>query len=81
MDRLENVTIPRLKRLHARLRGGPKPEWVEQDPQLWADWCKATGKQLHEEPEAELAAHTASSSAKAEATAPTVEAEADAAAR
>lgn len=47
MDRIENVTIPRLKRLHARLRGGPKPEWVVEDPELWADWCAKTGVTLH----------------------------------
>ncbi|MCW2972626.1 MAG: hypothetical protein JWN72_899 [Thermoleophilia bacterium] len=51
LDRIENVTIPRLKRLHARLRGGPKPEWVEEDPQLWADWCTRTGATLHEDGE------------------------------
>ncbi|MCW2924442.1 MAG: hypothetical protein JWM98_1846 [Thermoleophilia bacterium] len=38
MDRVENETIPRLRRLYARLRGGPKPEWVEEDPQLWGIW-------------------------------------------
>jgi hypothetical protein len=41
MDRMENETIPRIRRTRARLRGGPRPEWVEQDPQLWADWCDA----------------------------------------
>jgi hypothetical protein len=50
MDRIENETIPRLRRLHARIRGGPKAEWVLQDPLLWADWCQKTGKELHEDP-------------------------------
>lgn len=40
MDRVENETIPRLRRLRARLRGGPKREWVEHDPVLWADYCE-----------------------------------------
>lgn len=38
MDRVENETIPRLRRLHARVRGGPKPQWVDEDPQLWGVW-------------------------------------------
>jgi hypothetical protein len=43
MDRVEHETIPRLRRLHARLRGGPKAEWVEQDPELWGMWCDRRG--------------------------------------
>jgi broad specificity phosphatase PhoE len=43
MDRMEHETIPRLRRLHARLRGGPKPEWYEQDPELWGAWCDRRG--------------------------------------
>ncbi len=38
MDRMENEAIPRMRRLHARLRGGPKRQWVEDDPQLWGVW-------------------------------------------
>jgi len=40
MDRMENETIPRIRRFHARLRGGPKREWVEAHPELWTDWCE-----------------------------------------
>lgn len=43
MDRLEEETIPRMRRLHARLRGGPKPEWVAEDPELWGLWCDRRG--------------------------------------
>jgi hypothetical protein len=43
MDRLEEETLPRLRRLHARLRGGPKPEWVAEDPELWGLWCDRRG--------------------------------------
>lgn len=43
MDRVEEETIPRLQRLYARLRGGPKPEWREQDPQAWAAWSERRG--------------------------------------
>jgi len=35
LDRVENEAIPRMRLLHARLRGGPKPEWVQEDPLLW----------------------------------------------
>lgn len=43
MDRVEREAIPRIYRLRARLRGGPKPEWVEQAPELWAIWCERRG--------------------------------------
>ncbi|MCW2926754.1 MAG: hypothetical protein JWM86_722 [Thermoleophilia bacterium] len=43
MDRVENETIPRLRRMHARLRGGPKPAWVAEDPELWGRWCDRRG--------------------------------------
>lgn len=43
MDRIEEETIPRMRRLHARLRGGPKPEWVADDPELWGLWCDRRG--------------------------------------
>jgi hypothetical protein len=43
MDRLEDETIPRLRRLHARLRGGPKPQWVADDPESWGLWCDRRG--------------------------------------
>ncbi|MCW2962705.1 MAG: hypothetical protein JWM90_3092 [Thermoleophilia bacterium] len=46
LDRVENETIPRFLRLRARLRGGPKREWVEADPGLWADWCDRRGQDL-----------------------------------
>jgi hypothetical protein len=38
MDRGEHVTIPRVKRAWARLRGGPKQSWIDADPALWLDW-------------------------------------------
>lgn len=38
MDRMENETFPRVLRAWARVRGGPKDHWVEQDPALWNDW-------------------------------------------
>lgn len=44
MDRVEEETIPRLRRLHARLRGGPKAEWVAEDPELWGLWCERRGQ-------------------------------------
>jgi hypothetical protein len=50
MDHLENVTVPRVHRVHARLRGGPKHEWVEEDPEFWADWCDAHGRELPDAP-------------------------------
>lgn len=43
MDRIEEETIPRMRRVHARLRGGPKPEWVAEDPELWGLWCERRG--------------------------------------
>lgn len=43
LDRVEEETIPRMRRLHARLRGGPKPEWVAADPELWGLWCERRG--------------------------------------
>jgi hypothetical protein len=46
MDRVEHETIPRLRRLHARFRGGPKSEWYEQDPELWGAWCDRRGQEL-----------------------------------
>lgn len=38
MDRVEDETIPYVRRVHARLRGGPKAEWVDEDPHLWREW-------------------------------------------
>ena len=38
MDRVEDETIPYLRRVHARLRGGPKQEWIDEDPELWGLW-------------------------------------------
>lgn len=35
MDRVEHETVPWVRRVRARLRGGPKPEWVEEDPVAW----------------------------------------------
>lgn len=43
MDRIEEETLPRMRRLRARLRGGPKPEWVAEDPELWGQWCERRG--------------------------------------
>ncbi|MCW2921792.1 MAG: hypothetical protein JWL76_1666 [Thermoleophilia bacterium] len=39
MDRVEDETIPYLRRLHAKLRGGPKQEWIDEDPELWGLWA------------------------------------------
>jgi hypothetical protein len=38
MDRVEHETVPWVRRVRARLRGGPKPEWVEEDPAFWGVW-------------------------------------------
>ncbi len=38
MDRVEDETIPYLRRVHAKLRGGPKQEWIDEDPELWGLW-------------------------------------------
>ena len=38
MDRLEAETIPWLRHVHAKLRGGPKQEWIDEDPQRWGAW-------------------------------------------
>lgn len=46
MDRLEEETLPRMRRLRARLRGGPRPEWVAEDPELWGLWCERRGGEL-----------------------------------
>lgn len=43
LDRVENEAIPRLRRVHARLRGGPKQEWVDEHPELWGQWCDRRG--------------------------------------
>lgn len=43
MDRMEQETIPRVRRLHAWLRGGPKQEWVAEDPRLWGLWTERRG--------------------------------------
>lgn len=40
LDRVEAETLPRVQRVHARLRGGPKPGWVEAAPERWARWCE-----------------------------------------
>ncbi len=39
MDRVEDETIPYLRRLHAKLRRGPKQEWIDEDPELWGLWA------------------------------------------
>ncbi len=38
MDRVEHETVPWIRRVRARLRGGPRPEWVEEDPAFWGIW-------------------------------------------
>lgn len=38
MDRVEDETIPYLRRVHAKLRGGPKQAWIDEDPELWGLW-------------------------------------------
>ncbi len=38
MDRVEHETVPWIRRVRARLRGGPMPEWVEEDPAFWGVW-------------------------------------------
>lgn len=35
MDRVEHETVPWVRRARAKLRGGPMPEWVEEDPAAW----------------------------------------------
>ncbi len=39
MDRIEDQTIPYLRRVYAKLRGGPKREWIDEDPELWGLWA------------------------------------------
>lgn len=46
MDRIENEAVPRVHRLRARLRGGPRSAWVERDPAGWQEWCERTGCHL-----------------------------------
>lgn len=43
LDRVEEETLPRLRRLHARLRGGPKEAWVAEEPELWEQWSDRRG--------------------------------------
>lgn len=38
MDRLEHEAVPWVRHVRAKLRGGPKPEWVEEDPTAWGVW-------------------------------------------
>lgn len=38
MDRVEHQTVPWIRHVRARLRGGPRPEWVEEDPAAWGVW-------------------------------------------
>ncbi|MCB0880285.1 MAG: hypothetical protein KDC46_15030 [Thermoleophilia bacterium] len=38
MDRVEHETVPWIRRVRAKLRGGPRPEWVEEDPAFWGVW-------------------------------------------
>lgn len=38
MDRVEHQTVPWARHVRARLRGGPRPEWVEEDPAAWGVW-------------------------------------------
>ena len=38
MDRVEHETVPWIRRVRARLRGGPMPEWVAEDPAFWGVW-------------------------------------------
>lgn len=38
MDRVEHETVPWVRHVRARLRGGPRPEWVEDDPAAWGVW-------------------------------------------
>lgn len=38
MDRVEHETVPWVRHVRARLRGGPLPEWVEEDPTAWGVW-------------------------------------------
>ncbi len=38
MDRVEHEAVPWIRHVRAKLRGGPKPEWVEEDPAAWGVW-------------------------------------------
>jgi hypothetical protein len=38
LDHVEHETVPLLRRVRARLRGGPMPQWVEEDPAAWEAW-------------------------------------------
>lgn len=38
MDKVEHEAVPWIRHIRARLRGGPKPEWVEEDPVAWGVW-------------------------------------------
>ena len=38
MDRVEHESVPWVRRARAKLRGGPRPEWVEEDPAFWGVW-------------------------------------------
>jgi hypothetical protein len=38
MDRVEHEAVPWIRHVRAKLRGGPKPEWVEDDPAAWGVW-------------------------------------------
>jgi len=40
LDRVEAEALPRLQRLRARARGGPKQAWVDAAPEGWARWCE-----------------------------------------
>jgi hypothetical protein len=44
MDRVEHETVPWIRRLRARLRGGPLDAWVEEDPEFWATWHERRGR-------------------------------------
>jgi hypothetical protein len=45
MDRVEHETVPWVRRMRAHLRGGPRPEWVAEDPQFWGLWSdRRTGE-------------------------------------
>lgn len=41
MDRMEHETIPRVLRLWARARGGPRDSWVRYNPSIWHDWSSS----------------------------------------
>lgn len=45
MDRVEHETVPWIRRARAKLRGGPMPEWVAEDPAAWGGFEDKNARQ------------------------------------